>query len=133
MGKYRRSLNVTPLGARRWRLNKSFEYQVGRSYCNYIIVVPEGFTTDFASVPRIFWAFIAPWGRHTYAAVVHDYLYWVQSLPRFMADRIFLMGMRDSGVPFLQRWIMWGCVRVFGWIAWGCNARKKRKLGDKKR
>ena len=38
------------------------------------IVVPAGFETDLASVPRAAWALIAPWDVAR-AAIVHDILY----------------------------------------------------------
>jgi hypothetical protein len=40
-----------------------------------LVIVPRGFETDYASIPRAFWVILAPTGKHTYAAVVHDYLY----------------------------------------------------------
>ena len=39
------------------------------------IAVPNGFTTDFASIPRALQLFIPKMARHRAAAVVHDYLY----------------------------------------------------------
>ena len=38
------------------------------------IVVPKGFETDLASVPRAAWALIAPWDVAR-AAIIHDLLY----------------------------------------------------------
>lgn len=38
------------------------------------IVIPTGYLTDGASVPKIFRWFINPWGRHARAAIVHDVL-----------------------------------------------------------
>ena len=38
------------------------------------IVVPEGFESDGASTPRIFWAIIPPFKRVKKAAFIHDYL-----------------------------------------------------------
>ena len=38
------------------------------------IIVGEGFETDLASVPRMCWAFIAPWDVAR-AAIIHDLLY----------------------------------------------------------
>lgn len=39
------------------------------------IVVPEGFITDFASIPRFLWSIYPPTGRYQEAAVIHDWLY----------------------------------------------------------
>ena len=42
------------------------------------IVVKRGFITDLTSIPRIFWWILDRWGKYGFAAVIHDYLYWVQ-------------------------------------------------------
>lgn len=39
-----------------------------------IVVIPEGYLTDGASIPRIFRGIINPWGRHGRASIVHDLL-----------------------------------------------------------
>jgi hypothetical protein len=77
--------------------------------------VPVGQTTDFASVPRIFAWFVPSYGRYTKAAILHDYLWrelavdgkieWID------ADGLLRRAMRELGVPFLQRWVMWAAVR----------------------
>lgn len=38
-------------------------------------IVPAGFTTDLASVPKFLWWILPPFGRHSRAAVLHDWLY----------------------------------------------------------
>src|SRR5256885_9984018 len=53
------------------------------------VEVPKGFVTDLASVPRIFWSYLRPDGNYAYAAIIHDYLYWVQSRAREAADLVF--------------------------------------------
>ena len=40
-----------------------------------IIVVPKGFTTDGASVPRLLWPILSPLGDLRYGAIVHDFGY----------------------------------------------------------
>ena len=64
-------------------------------------VVPAGFRTDFASVPRAFVWLIPKYGRYTKAAILRD-----------DADGLFRRAMRELGVPFLRRWLMWGAVSV---------------------
>jgi Protein of unknown function (DUF1353) len=78
-------------------------------------VAPVQERTDFASVPRVFVWFIPRYGRYTKAAILHDYLCSVevpQGLDRIDADGIFRQAMRELGVPFLRRWIMWAAVRL---------------------
>lgn len=78
--------------------------------------VPVGQPTDFASVPRVFVWFIPRYGRYTKAAILHDYLCRVEvpagNVTRIDADGIFRQAMRELGVPFLRRWIMWAGVRL---------------------
>jgi len=76
--------------------------------------VPPDEPTDFASVPRIFVWFIPRYGRYTPAAILHDHLCRTQvpaTISRLEADGIFRQAMRELGVPFLRRWIMWAAVR----------------------
>ncbi|HKB41289.1 MAG TPA: DUF1353 domain-containing protein [Gemmataceae bacterium] len=78
--------------------------------------VPVGEHTDFASVPRVFVWFIPRYGRYTKAAILHDYLCSkvvpAHTISRIEADGIFRQAMRELGVPFLRRWIMWAAVRL---------------------
>ena len=81
---------------------------------NELILIPAGFQTDFASVPRVFWNIIPPMGLHTIAAVTHDYLYHRGLCPRKTADRIFYNLMRFYGVGRLKSSVMYLAVRLFG-------------------
>lgn len=105
-----------------WRLRESLDYDgAERSFH-----VPVGQGTDFASVPRVFVWFLPRYGRYTKAAILHDYL-WRElacrgELSYVDADGLFHRAMRDLGVPFLKRWILWGAVR------WGALV----KLGGRK-
>lgn len=94
-----------------WKTIDPIEY-TGRIGDDF--VVPAGFQTDFASVPRVFAWFLPRYGRYTRAAIVHDHLASLArkgSFPWRDADRCFRRIMRDDGVPFLQRWVMWAGVR----------------------
>jgi|ERR1700752_2442748 len=57
-----------------WRVMKGFRYYVGNKDSNKWVEVPRGYLTDGASVPRILWAVIPPWGRYGAATIVHDIL-----------------------------------------------------------
>src|SRR5688500_11341220 len=65
--------------------------------------VPAGFVTDFASVPRILWNILPPYGKHSRAAVLHDWLYVTGIVDRATADRIFLLLMEALGVGWVTR------------------------------
>lgn len=89
------------------------------------VEVPIGFVTDFASVPRFFWSILRPDGEYTYPAIIHDYLYWVQSRPRETADAILLAAMEDFKVAKAQRIAIYEAVRDFGFVAWRTNIQLK--------
>ena len=95
------------------------------------VIVPKGFVTDFASIPRLFWSALRPDGEYAYAAVVHDYLYWSQARPRDEADHIFKMAMEDFKISTLTVETMYRAVRVGGASSWDGNAQKKAQ-GEKR-
>lgn len=79
-----------------------------------VIIVPEGFVTDFATVlrlPIIYWLF---GNTARKAAVIHDYLYQSGRFPRAMCDAIFREASEVTGVPAFKRWGMWVGVRIGG-------------------
>ena len=100
------------------------------------ITCKTGMETDLASVPRICWAFIAPWDVAR-AAVIHDHLYatlrkyfhsdiknkktWREA--RKLSDFVFLEGMRSAepSVPSWKIYSAYWAVRVFG--RWPASAR----------
>ena len=89
------------------------------------VSVPEGFVTDLASIPRAFWSIRRPEGRHAFAAVVHDYLYWTQTKTRKEADNIFKQAMLDSKVGKKEAETLYQAVRQFGESAWENNKALK--------
>jgi hypothetical protein len=114
-------VEILPSG-RRARLTQP--YRVGTA-AGRIIEVPEGFETDFASVPRLFWRIVPPWGRYSPAAVAHDYLYSTGKVSRKEADGIFLELMERLTVPLWKRYVMYWAVRLFGWFAWNAHAKRQ--------
>ena len=79
------------------------------------IVVPAGYVTDFASVPRIGRWFMPPFGRHAIAAVLHDWLYSVgQPGRRADADQVPWEALTELQVDDLQRGVMHQTVKLFG-------------------
>ena len=95
------------------------------------VVVPRGFVTDFASIPPVFYALLPPIGRYTYAAILHDYLYWFQPCDRDHADDVLGTCMKEMGVALKDRLAIYNAVRLGGGSAWDDNA--KRKKGGEKR
>jgi hypothetical protein len=93
-----------------WRLMSDLKYQ-GKSDS---FIVPEGFITDFASVPRLFRWLVPTSGEYTKAAVLHDWLLQTSAVSRRDADGIFRRVMRELDVQVLRRYVMWAAVRVAG-------------------
>lgn len=108
-----------------YQVNQAFKYYVGDKEDDTWIYVPQGFLTDGASVPNIFWVLIPPWGRYGAAAVVHDFLceyltVWVRGVPtkvdREYADKIFLEAMTVLEVPEWKRTVMYYAVRTYATV-----------------
>ena len=88
------------------------------------IIIPVGFETDFASVPRIFWFFIPPWGRYSVPAVIHDFLYKTGEVSRKKADKIFKKLMEELNINPFKINIIYSAVRIWGWIEWDKERKK---------
>lgn len=92
-----------------------------------VVVVPAGFRTDYASVPRLPVAYLLFGGVAEEAAVVHDYLYTnlVDGVTREQADNVFAEALKVLGVPSWRRGPMWAAVRAFGKKHWGSGTPLK--------
>lgn len=87
----------------------------------YTVTIPAGFPTDFASVPRLPFAFLLAGDTGHYAAVVHDWIYsgrFAACRSRRLADDVLVEALAATGVPVWRRGLMWWAVRIFGWRAW---------------
>lgn len=76
--------------------------------------MPAGFTSDFASVPRLplTYALLGAYGHA--AAVLHDWLYYSTTLSRADADRVFFNALRSSGIARWRARLMYAGVRIGG-------------------
>jgi len=119
-------VDLTPLSGRRWKILKDFHYVIDINKTKLRFKVPEGFITDFASVPRLFWNIVPPWGKYGYAAIIHDYMYKTGKYGRKTSDKVFLRIMKESKVVWWKRTLMYKMVRLFGWIPYK-NHRKNDK------
>lgn len=127
MSSFTKPLVVEKLEKMLWKVRSSFDYHLGSEDSDEVVSVPEGFITDFASVPRLFWIILPPDGQYTQAAVLHDYMYSDQYYKRAKCDRLFIEAMKVLKVPVVNRIIMYRAVRMFGWLAW-----KKKKNANKR-
>jgi hypothetical protein len=93
------------------------------------VVVPSGFLTDGASVPRAVWA-ILPSNDPAilYPAYVHDYLYSIQgrlegrTLTRDKCDAILAELMLAGGAGRIKTALVRAALKVGGWAAWRAHA-----------
>ncbi|MFP3906953.1 MAG: DUF1353 domain-containing protein [Acidimicrobiales bacterium] len=109
-----------------WELCEPFSYRIVDEDDSEVANVPPGFTTDFASIPRPLWWWVAPWGRHGRAAIIHDFLYQRGAITdvarqsmrrpsRLESDRIFreAMAVLDRILLGRSRWARFGPLLAF--------------------
>lgn len=96
----------------RWVVTRPLYY--ASEIAKGVIIVPEGFVSDLASVPRapvIYWL---TGNVAAKAAVLHDYLYQSRMYPRAMCDAIFREASEVIGVSWWRRNLMYLGVRLGG-------------------
>ena len=111
-----------------WMLQSPLIQEIGKN-SPYIVIVPRGFVTDFASIPQplqILRAQLPTTARYGNSAAVHDYLYWRQDCTREQSDKILAIAMREAGVSLLERTLVYEGVRRFGQSAWDGNKRDRQ-------
>lgn len=79
-----------------------------------ILVIPVGFSSDGASVPRFMWSIYPPFGLYLEAAVVHDWLCEHHIVDSKTAAKIFREAMKVCGVGKWKRNKMYWAVRLGG-------------------
>jgi hypothetical protein len=114
---------VEPISPVLWRLEEEVRYIGDVDE----FIVPAGYVTDFATVPRIAVWLIARFGSYTKAAILHDFLltHCVESgrVSSVDADGLFLRALRELRVPAYRRLLMWTGVR------WAALFSKTRRPG----
>lgn len=96
----------------KWIVYQDLVYQ--SDIAEQTIVVPTGFQTDLASVPRLPVVYWLAGGTSNEAAVVHDFLYARCLVDRETADAVLREASAVTGVPAWRRWLMWAGVRIGG-------------------
>lgn len=104
-------LRVEQLEGKWWQLTDSLRYW--SAHLDREIVVPNGFVTNFASVPLL-------WNLHDRPSVVHDYMYrFTEDWTREKADDTYYEAMVVEDYRFYSRYPFWAGVRVGGWRSFG--------------
>ncbi|MGB0768493.1 MAG: DUF1353 domain-containing protein [Phycisphaeraceae bacterium] len=95
-------------------------------------VIPAGYRTDGASVPRAFYNIIARFTDALPAALVHDLRYDPEpdehgvkrrTMTRKQADREFYKNLKVCGVNYARRQAAYRAVRAFGWRPWNAGTK----------
>ena len=100
-----------------WKLLEPFPYK--SDILGSTVIVPDGYVTDLASVPRIMrWLVPVANAKNRRAAVVHDWLCSKKvqkkmGISQRKADEVFREALKASEVGFIGRWGMWMPVRGF--------------------
>ena len=95
---------LQPLHKHKFKVVKPFKFKD--------IEIPENFTTDGATVPRVFWPLFPP-NRTDYlpCAIVHDYLCDKEEYKK--ADQYFKECLECLGVDKFSRTLMYLAVRLY--------------------
>jgi len=101
-----------------WTLYQELKAIINNKY----IVVPKGFTTDFASVPKVLKGLIPFEFLYNQIVVIHDYLYSTKIVSRKEADLILKEGLllldNYSVKAKIYSSIFYSAVRLFGGSHW---------------
>ena len=104
---------LTPISDNTYQLTRELKAFDGKKY----YVVPEGFVTDYASIPRILWPVLNPQEHKTIPpAILHDFMYACPNdITRVEADSIFYSALIDNLVNPVKAYAYYVAVRLFGW------------------
>jgi hypothetical protein len=127
---------LTPLDSRQiddthWRLLADLKYL--SIVAAHVIVVPKGFVTDYASVPRLPLAYLLAGGRGNAAACLHDFLYQIHLpyAPKSISDDVFREALGALGENAATRWVMYRAVDLFGRRAYVSGPRRFKALNER--
>ena len=94
-----------------WKLLAPLRYS--SDILNRTVEVPEGYVTDFASVPRAPIAYFLAGNTGHRAAVVHDYLITSKEVERKIADNVFKEALSATGVDTWRSQVMYLAVSQY--------------------
>lgn len=99
-----------------WLVEREFRYD--SAILGARIIIPPGFATDLASVPRAPFTYWLAGDTGRKAGLIHDWLYTMKATDRATADAVFLEALEAEGIPAWRRRGMYLAVRWFGGSHW---------------
>ena len=117
------------LHGRKWRLEEAITYIPKNKKYFKKITVPVGFVTDLLSAPRCTWGFLPPHDDYKVSAIIHDWLYAGNKVPKWYADEIFKECLKLQEINRFKRWLLFQSVKYFGFLAYHRN-RNRSPMGE---
>jgi hypothetical protein len=124
---------LTPLDTRQitddtWEILADLRFT--SAVCRCMFIVPRGFVTDLASVPRAPLTYLMFGGRGNSAATLHDYLYGVHlpGVDKATADLVFREALGAMGYSAAVCWTMYKAVDLFGGPAYESGPSRYKVL-----
>lgn len=101
-----------------------YQFELVENYRYRDIVIPKGYITDGASVPRIFWSIFPPnKAEYLSAAIVHDYLTDIviekKSITFRSVDNTFKEMLIDLNVNKIEVKVLYWSVRLYHLLKYG--------------
>jgi len=127
---YGTMLETREIAEKTFELTKPLYSNIMINHEWYECIVPEGFLTDYASVPRIPFAYMLFGGKYNKTGTLHDAMYgdWreikiIHSADRYqipitkkLADNILYRSLIDEGASKFTAYSMYQGVNVFGGV-----------------
>lgn len=98
------------IDGKKWEVVQPFEYDTKKGEK---IIIPAGYQTDFATIPRFLWEEVGLPSDYGRPAIVHDYCLDKCLYPRKKCDEIFLELMRLEKINPVKRVLFFVAVRVW--------------------
>ena len=114
-----------------WEVAEEFCYKVEAHDSKWVVVVPKGTLTDFASIPRFIRVFMPNRWKYSTGSVIHDYLYRYGDKSKEISDAIFLEAQIAEGLSPAGAHILTLAVTLFGHHAYS-KGRKYAKSQRRK-
>mgnify|MGYP001583683165 CR=1 FL=1 len=115
----------------RWMLKEPLKYQ--SEILNAVLEVPNGFVTDFASVPRVPVVYTFFGDRAHRESVIHDYIYQTHIATKEVADKVFMEAMEIRKKPLWVRWGMYLGVKIGGRSSYNSGLSRFTVLNNDKK